>query len=170
MTPIQIAAAISRRIGRVSPIDGQGERSTTMTGFKTRLAILAATFVTFASAAWAQEQVASGDFLIRLDGGIKAETVSLSLQESCFGTQFRFAIVNRPNGSFLVEARRGGRPPRRSEGVTAVRRFLAGVRNVRFRGTQCVSADQIQIGLVGLLRSPPPGRDDQVSQLFTIRF
>ena len=141
-----------------------------MRGYKTCVAILAATLAAWAPAARAQERIPSGDFLIKLDGGIKPETVSLSLQESCFGTQFRFVIVNRPHGSFLVEARRGGRPPRRPEGVAAIRRFLAGVRNVRFRGTKCVSADEIKVGLDGLLHKPPPGKDDQVGQLFTIRF
>jgi len=145
------------------------EGSRTTTGFKTRLAILAAALVGCAPAARAQEQVPLGEYIF-VHPGFKPETVSLSLQESCFGTQFRFAIVNRPHGSFLVEARRGGRSPRRPEGVAAVRRFLAGVRNVRFRGTKCVSADEIQIVLDGLLRSPPLGKSSQVSQLFTIRF
>lgn len=136
---------------------------------KMRAIILAFVVVGCATMAHAQQQVPPGNLIV-LNGGIKSETVSLSLQESCFGTQFRFAIINRPNGSFLVEARRGGRPPRRSGDVAAVRRFLAGVRNVRFRGTKCVSADEIKIALDGLLRSPPPGKTSQVSQLFTIRF
>lgn len=71
------------------------EGSRTTTGFKTRLAILAAALVGCAPAARAQEQVPLGEYIF-VHPGFKPETVSLSLQESCFGTQFRFAIVNRP--------------------------------------------------------------------------
>lgn len=134
-------------------------------------AILGLAVVGCASPAHAQVQaqvpVPAREYIV-VGGGIKPETVSLSLQESCFGTRFRFAIVNRPDGSFLVEARRGGRPPRRLEGVAAVRRYLAGVRNVRFMGTKCVSADEIKISLRGL--SAHSGSESELSQLFTIRF
>ncbi len=138
-----------------------------VTSLKARAIIIVLIIVGCGPVAQAQ-QIPAGDFIV-LDGGIKPETVSLSLQESCFATKFRFVIVNRPHGSFLVEARRGGRSPRHPEAVAAVKHFLMGVRNVRFRGTKCVSADEIKIALDGLLKSPP-GKSNQVSQLFTIRF
>lgn len=138
-----------------------------------RLTLRAITFI-FAIVGWAptaaaQEQVPAGQYIV-VGGGIKPETVSLSLEESCFGTKFHFAIVNRPDGSFLVGALRGGRPPRHPEALVAMRNFLKDVRNVRFRGTKCVSANEIKIALDGLLQNPPIGKDNQVSQLFTVHF
>jgi len=81
---------------------------------KVRVLIVSVAIVGCAPAAGAQEQVQPGEFIVTLDGGIKPETVSLSLQESCFARQFRFAIVNRPHGSFLVRrVAMGGRPATR---------------------------------------------------------
>lgn len=134
---------------------------------KMRGILLALVIVGCAPAVRAQEHVLPGDYVV-LDGGVKPETASLSFQESCFGSNFRFGIVNRPNGSFLIEARRNGRPPRRPEGVAVVKNFLKGVRNVRFRGTKCLSADDIIISLSGLQSSPE--KVIQMTQLFTIRF
>lgn len=122
-----------------------------------------------APAAPAQDQIPPGDFII-IHGGLKPEFVSLSLKESCFKTKFRFEIVNRPDGSSLAKAFRDGRPPRRPESLLAMRNFLKDVRNVRFRGSKCISANEIQLALDGLLKTVPIEKSNQVSRLFTIQF
>lgn len=138
-------------------------------GPKMRAITFAFVFVGCATVAHAQQPHSRSDLIV-LHGGFKPETVSISLQESCFGTTFRFEIVNRPNGSFLTEARRGGRRSRDPESLVAVKKFLKDVRNVRFRGTKCFSANEMMISLYGVLAAPPVGKSSQVSQSFTIRF
>lgn len=83
------------------------------TSRRMRLLIGSAAIFGCAMTAGAQEKVPSGAFLVTLDGGIKAETVSISLQEACFARQFCF--VYRESAARFVfgrsAPRRAAAPP-----------------------------------------------------------
>ena len=116
----------------------------------------------------AQEQ-RSNEIVLR--GLIEPELETFSLTASCFSRTFSFALANHRLGpSALADARLDGRPPRGPESLAGLRQFLGSARKVRFAGVTCVSADEISIGLSGLLFAPPPGQRDDIMRVFRIRF
>lgn len=108
---------------------------------------------------------------IVLQGLIEPEVETLSLTASCFSRTFAFALTNHRLGpSALSDARLDGRPPRDPGSLVGLRQFLGSARKVHFAGVTCVSANEISIGLSGLLFAPPPGQRDDTMRVFRIRF
>lgn len=138
---------------------------------KTRLATLSFTAVACAPALHAQAPTHSDGVIATASSGvISPEIEKVSVRPVCNGRTFSFTIVNhRFKASELVEAR-AGRRQSSPESTAALRQFLAGVRNVHFGSSECLSPNEIGISLHGLLRNPPPGRRDDVLRLFRIRF
>jgi len=148
------------------PMIEQREGSMTMTGFKTRLAILA-TLVGCAPELHAQAP-ARGEIV--LQGIIGPETETVSLRAVCYSRAFSFTIVNhRFKPSALSDARVGRRQPS-VQSTAALRQFLAGARDVHFGSSMCISENEIGINLYGLLISPPQGQRDDVIRSFRISF
>jgi hypothetical protein len=102
---------------------------------------------------------------------VAPEIEVVSVQTTCGSWTFSFTITNRVlNASVLSEALRDGRPPHDPGNMAALREFLARVRNVHITGTRCVSEDEIDLSLYGLLRPPAPGQRDDAIDTFRIRF
>lgn len=134
-----------------------------------RLLSLAGLVLFPVQAAWAQAPGPPN--IVLREAPVAPETEIVSVQTSCGSRTFKFMITNRVlSPSVLSEAVRDGRPPRDPESTNALRRFLAGVRNVHITGSYCVSDNEIGISLYGLLRSPPPGQRDDATRQFRIRF
>lgn len=131
---------------------------------------VAATFICAAQGAQAQGEARTSSDIV-LVGVVGPETEVNTVRASCFSRTFTFTITNhRAAPSVLTDARLEGRPVRRPESTAALQAFLAGVRNIHFAGTTCVSENEINIALSGLLRSSASGQDDDVLRLFRIRF
>lgn len=158
------AATVWRRIGLAFQTDGHSERRAIMTVFKPHLATLAVVLAGCASALHAQVPT------IRTVEIMGPETETISVRAVCFSRTFSFAIVNnRFKPSVLIDAR-VGRTKANAQSTAALRHFLKSVRNVRVGSSQCVSKNEIGIGLYGLLRSPPQGQRDDVIRIFRISF
>ena len=94
-----------------------------MTGFKTRLAILAGAFVACAPALHAQAPT-RGDGVIVKSGVISPENETISLRAVCYSRAFSFTIVNhRFKASELVDARLGSRTQPSVQSTAAFRLF-----------------------------------------------
>ncbi len=132
------------------------------------MASFAIVIVAYAPALHAQAP-ARGEIVTQ--GIIGPETETISLRAVCYSREFSFTIINhRFEPSVLFDARLGGRRPHSPTSIAALRKFLAGARNVHFGSTTCISENEIRVSLSGLLWSPAPGQRDDVSEGFRVRF